>query len=139
MNDRHRESGTGPGLLLTLASDSTFSKDAEMKIASWNVNSIRARLGRVTEWLASRQPDVVCLQELKVEEKNFPALELRAAGYQSVQGCQKTYNGVANLARQGLAEAAYGVDDGVDDPQARLGGATFRGARVLSVYAPNGP
>ncbi len=109
-----------------------------MKIASWNVNSIRARLGRVTEWLASRQPDVVCLQELKVEEKDFPALELRAAGYQSVQVCQKTYNGVAILAREGLAEAAYGVDDGVDDPQARLVGATFRGARILSVYVPNG-
>jgi exodeoxyribonuclease III len=109
-----------------------------MRIASWNVNSVRARMVRVTEWLKERQPDVVCLQELKVDDGEFPGLELRAAGYRTVQFCQKTYNGVAILAKEELGDVACGIDDGVEDPQARLIAATVRGVRVVCVYVPNG-
>jgi exodeoxyribonuclease-3 len=109
-----------------------------MKIATWNVNSIRARKGRVLAWLADRRPDVVCLQELKAEEKDFPADDLAAAGYSAVRLCQKTYNGVAICARTELTDVTSGLDDGEDDPQARLISATVGGVRVVSVYVPNG-
>ncbi len=109
-----------------------------MKLATWNVNSIRARLDRVVAWLDDRKPDVVCLQELKVEEKQFPADALRAAGYEFVHVCQKTYNGVAIASRTPISDVVYGLDDGVDDPQARLVAGTVQGVRILSAYVPNG-
>jgi exodeoxyribonuclease-3 len=109
-----------------------------VKIASWNVNSIRARRERLLAWLGRVQPDVVCLQELKVEEQDMPLLELRGAGYRAVGVYQKTYNGVAILARDELTDVAYGLDDGVDDPQSRVVAATVNGVRVISVYVPNG-
>jgi exodeoxyribonuclease-3 len=109
-----------------------------MKIASWNVNSIRARLDRVLAWLQKERPDVVCLQELKAVEQAFPAEALREAGYFSAVYGQKTYNGVAILSRTEPTAVERGMDDGVEDPQARLLAADVEGVRVLSAYVPNG-
>jgi exodeoxyribonuclease-3 len=107
-------------------------------LATWNVNSIRARLDRVLAWIEARRPDVLCMQELKVEEKDFPVEPFTALGYHAAQLCQKTYNGVAILSRTPLVEVACGLDDGTDDPQARLIAGTVDGVRILTVYAPNG-
>jgi exodeoxyribonuclease III len=109
-----------------------------MKVATYNVNSLRARKQRVLDWLTRERPDVACLQELKLEDKELPVDEIRAAGYHHAAVCQKTYNGVAILSREPLTEVACGLDDGVDDPQARLVAATTGGVRVISVYVPNG-
>ena len=91
-----------------------------MKIATWNVNSIRARKDRVLAWLERTRPDAVCLQELKGEENVFPLEEIEAAGYRAAVCGQKTYNGVAILVRNGIADIERNMDDGVDDPQARF-------------------
>ena len=109
-----------------------------MKLVTWNVNSIRQRLERLQALLARHAPDVVCLQETKVVDAEFPADELRAAGYESVAVGQKSYNGVAILAKLALAEVAKGFRDGGDDAQARLLAATVAGVRVICAYAPNG-
>src|SRR5690349_8193567 len=103
-----------------------------MLIASWNVNSIRARVERVQAWLQATQPDVLCMQELKAEEKQAPVFE----GYYSVASFQKTYNGVAILSKTPITDVTRG--DGSDDGQARLIAGTVGGLRILSVYAPNG-
>lgn len=108
-----------------------------MKLASWNVNSIKVRLPQLLEWLAAAQPDVVCLQELKTEEAGFPRAALEAAGYSSVVSGQKTYNGVAILSRAPLGEVATGIAD-FDDEQRRVIAATTGGVRVVCVYCPNG-
>jgi len=109
-----------------------------MKIATWNINSVRARLERLTTWLGTRQPDVVCLQELKCTDEEFPAAEVAAAGYRAVTHGQKTYNGVAILAKEEPSDVARGLLDGVEDAQSRVIAATVRGVRVISCYAPNG-
>ena len=109
-----------------------------MLVASWNVNSIRAREERLLRWLDTRKPDVLCLQELKVEDKAFPFETLRAAGYHAVAWGQRTYNGVAILARTEPIEVKKGIDDEVDDLQARLIGARIGSLHVLSAYVPNG-
>jgi exodeoxyribonuclease-3 len=109
-----------------------------MRIATWNVNSIRARMGRLLAWLARDPADVVCLQELKVSDAEFPVAELEAAGWRAVHHGQKTYNGVAILARTLPEEPAIGLGDGVADDEARLIAATVGGVRVLSAYVPNG-
>ena len=109
-----------------------------MLVASWNVNSIRAREERLLRWLDAQKPDVMCLQELKVEEAAFPFEKLEAAGYHAATWGQRTYNGVAILARSELAEVKKGIDDEVDDLQARLIAARVGPLRVLSAYAPNG-
>jgi len=109
-----------------------------LTLATWNLNSIKARRDRLLGWLARRQPDVVCLQELKVQEEAFPFSELRAAGYHAAVLGQKTYNGVAILSREEPNEVLKGMDDGVDDPQARLVAVRVRGIEVVSVYVPNG-
>ncbi len=109
-----------------------------MLIATWNVNSIRARIERVTAWIAAKQPDVLCMQELKVAENDYPREAFAALGYQSAHACLKTYNGVAILAKTPLADVVRGLDDGVDDPQQRLVAATVGGIRFLSAYFPNG-
>lgn len=109
-----------------------------MRIASWNVNSIRSRLDRVIEYLRATRPDVLCLQELKCTEEQFPTAELLAEGYRSAAYGQKTYNGVAVLARAEIGDVTRGLADGVEDPQSRLIGATVGGVRIFSVYAPNG-
>ena len=109
-----------------------------MKIATWNVNSIRKRLDRVIAWLTQHQPDVLCVQETKVEDDSFPRLELEAAGYHVLCHGQKTYNGVALLSRQPARDPVRGFSDGVEDGQARFLVATFGDLRVGTVYVPNG-
>jgi len=115
-----------------------------MKIASWNVNSIRTRKERLLRWLAVHQPSALCLQEIKTTEMDFPFADLDALGYRAAVHGQKTYNGVAILARREMTEVERGLGDGVDDPQARLiaarvpGPGGEAGARVVSVYVPNG-
>ena len=109
-----------------------------MRIASWNVNSVRARLDRLVDYLATRQPDVLCVQETKCQDEQFPYAAIAAAGYRAVHHGQKTYNGVAILARQPIEDPQSGMQDGVADPQARVIAATVNGVRVISVYVPNG-
>jgi exodeoxyribonuclease-3 len=109
-----------------------------VKIATWNVNSIRARWERVLGWLEAVRPDVLCMQETKVPDEEFPTLELRAVGYHVVLCGQKTYNGVAIAAREPPTEVACGLGDGGDDSQSRLIAATVGGVRFLSAYVPNG-
>ena len=109
-----------------------------MLVASWNVNSIRAREERLLRWLDARKPDVVCLQELKVEDQDFPFEAVEAAGYRAAVWGQRTYNGVAILAKTEPALVKKGIDDEVDDLQARLITARVGGLRVVNVYAPNG-
>lgn len=110
-----------------------------MIVATWNVNSIRVRLPQLTAWLARAKPDVVCLQETKVVDADFPHGELEAAGYahRAVHG-QKTYNGVALISRAPLADVVLGFADGEPDPQTRLVRATVGGVRVVNGYFPNG-
>ena len=109
-----------------------------MKLVTWNLNSIRQRAERLLALLARHDPDVVCLQETKVVDADFPAEALRASGYRSVSLGQKSYNGVAILAKQEIGEVRAGFRDGRDDAQARLLGATVAGLRVICAYAPNG-
>ena len=110
-----------------------------MKLATWNVNSIRMRLDRVLAWLGSRAPDVVCLQEIKILEDGFPFEPLRAAGYHAVVCCQKTYNGVAILSKSEPTEVVRGFGDGGEpEEQARFISARIDGVRVMCCYAPNG-
>jgi exodeoxyribonuclease-3 len=108
-----------------------------MKLASWNVNSLKVRLPHLLDWLAQVQPDVVCLQELKLEDSKFPRAELEAAGYQSAFSGQKTYNGVAILARTPLQDVSTGIP-GFQDEQRRVIAATVGETRVVGVYCPNG-
>ncbi|HSU75702.1 MAG TPA: exodeoxyribonuclease III [Burkholderiales bacterium] len=108
-----------------------------MRIATWNVNSLRVRLGHLLDWLADARPDVACLQETKTEDANFPVAELRAAGYQAVYCGQKAYNGVAILARTPISDVAHGIPDFGDDPK-RCISATVGDVRIVCLYAPNG-
>jgi exodeoxyribonuclease-3 len=108
-----------------------------MKIATWNVNSLKVRLPQVLDWLAVAQPDVLCLQETKLTDENFPAADIRAAGYHVVYAGQKTYNGVAILSRQEASDVTADLP-GLDDPQRRILGATIDGVRVLNLYVVNG-
>ncbi|MDA0336019.1 MAG: exodeoxyribonuclease III [bacterium] len=112
-----------------------------MKIASWNVNSLKVRLPQLLRWLATESPDVVGLQETKLVDESFPAAEIDAAGYHVVFAGQKAYNGVAVLSRRDtLGEAADVVTDipGLDDPQRRVMGVTVGDLRFLDLYVPNG-
>jgi exodeoxyribonuclease-3 len=108
-----------------------------MKLATWNVNSLKVRLPQLAPWLAAQRPDIVCLQETKLEDHRFPGDELVAAGYRSVWLGQKTYNGVAILARSEPLEVEAGIP-GFADEQKRVIAATVGGVRVVCVYAPNG-
>jgi exodeoxyribonuclease-3 len=109
-----------------------------MRIVSWNINSLRKRQDRLLLWLAETQPDVVCLQETKCTDEQFPELALRAAGYQSAFHGQKSYNGVAILSRNPLRDVRASLGDEKEDPQARVIAATVGETRIYSVYAPNG-
>ncbi len=109
-----------------------------MQIATWNVNSIRARKERVSAWLVEHAPEVLCVQETKVVDADFPLAELTELGYHAEIHGQKTYNGVAILARQPLADPVRGFADGEPEEDARLIAATVAGVRVVSVYVPNG-
>lgn len=109
-----------------------------MKIASWNINSLRKREERLLLWLREASPDVVCLQETKCTDEHFPAATLRDAGYTAVFHGQKSYNGVAILAKEEPREVRMGFSDEVEDTQARIIAATIGDTRVFSIYAPNG-
>ena len=108
-----------------------------MKIATWNVNSLKVRLPQVLSWLGEQKPDVLCLQETKQEDKDFPQAELQAAGYHAVSSGQKTYNGVAILSRTPPQDVLRGIP-GFDDPQQRVISASVDNVRVVCVYVPNG-
>ena len=108
-----------------------------MKIASWNVNSLRVRLPQVLDWLAEARPDVLGIQETKLTDDAFPVEEIRAAGYEVAYSGQKTYNGVAILSRAPVEDVITDLP-GLDDPQRRILGATIDGVRVLNLYVVNG-
>jgi len=108
-----------------------------MKIATWNVNSLNVRLPHVLDWLAAAGPDVLCLQETKLTDDNFPAGDIRAAGYHVVYAGQKTYNGVAIISKEEASEVITDIP-GLDDPQRRILGATIGGIRILNLYVVNG-
>jgi exodeoxyribonuclease-3 len=109
-----------------------------MRIASWNINSLRRRQDRLLSWLSDSAPDIVCLQETKCADEQFPELVLRSAGYHCAFHGQKSYNGVAILAKTELHNVRPSLCDQVDDPQARVIAATIGKLRVYSIYAPNG-
>lgn len=112
---------------------------AGVLIATWNVNSLNARMPRVQEWIAEVQPDVLCLQETKMSDAQFPAMDFQHLGYDSVHHGQGRWNGVAILSRVGLEDPVYGFEDGEEpDPDARIVWARCNGVRVCSVYVPNG-
>lgn len=106
-----------------------------MKIATWNINSIKARLPHVLRWLSEQAPDIVALQELK--QLDFPMADINAAGYQAIWSGQKTYNGVALLTRDHCEHIETAFPIFVDE-QKRLLAATVNGIRIINVYVPNG-
>jgi exodeoxyribonuclease-3 len=108
-----------------------------MKIASWNVNSLNVRLPHVERWCAEQQPDILAIQETKLEDAKFPVSALEAAGYNAAFSGQKTYNGVAILAKQPITDVAHGID-GSEDPQKRILSATVGDIRVVNLYVVNG-
>jgi exodeoxyribonuclease-3 len=108
-----------------------------MKLATWNINSLNVRLPHVLDWTATHQPDVLCLQETKLEDPKFPADALRDAGYEAIVHGQKTYNGVAILSRLPMSDAQSGIP-GFQDEQKRVLSATIAGVRVVCAYVPNG-
>ena len=109
-----------------------------VKIATWNVNSIKVRLPHVLSWLESAKPDVLLLQELKGIAENFPLLEVNGLGYQAAVVGQKAYNGVAILSRQPISETITRLPGEPEDAQARYVEGTTCGIRVASIYLPNG-
>src|SRR5256885_270890 len=112
-----------------------------MRIATWNVNSLKQRLPRIEEFLGYADVDVLCLQETKTADKSFPALSFSALGYESVHHSQGQWNGVAILSRAGVDEPSHGFGPEVADPyegDARVLAATCGGIRFITVYVPNG-
>ena len=109
-----------------------------MKIATWNVNSIKVRLPNVLEWLSEAAPDVVLLQETKTVEEKFPELEIGDAGYNCAVMGQKSYNGVAILSKRPIEDLRRGLPGDDSDEQARYIEAVISGVRVASIYLPNG-
>lgn len=108
-----------------------------MKIATWNVNSLNVRLPHLLDWLASEQPDILCLQETKLDDPKFPVAEIEAAGYRVLFSGQKTYNGVAILSKSEGMEIVSAIPD-FEDEQKRVLAATFGDIRVICAYIPNG-
>lgn len=109
-----------------------------MKIVTWNVNSVRVRHDRLLGFIDRAAPDVLCLQELKCVDDQFPRDALRSRGYGAALFGQKTYNGVAVLSRGDISNVKRSFDDGVDDPQSRFICVETMGVRVASAYIPNG-
>ncbi|MBA3830523.1 MAG: exodeoxyribonuclease III [Chthoniobacterales bacterium] len=109
-----------------------------MRVVSWNINSLRRRQERFLHWLGETAPDIICLQETKCTDEQFPAAALRDAGYHAAFHGQKSYNGVAILAKEEMGDVRVGFCDQVDDPQARVIAARVGDTRVFSIYAPNG-
>jgi exodeoxyribonuclease III len=108
-----------------------------MKLATWNVNSLKVRLPQVLDFLATHRPDALCLQETKSEDANFPLGEIQAAGYGAAFAGQKTYNGVAILSPTAPKDISVGIPN-LDDPQKRVIAVTLHDIRVVCVYVPNG-
>lgn len=108
-----------------------------MKIASWNVNSLRVRLPQVLNWLRQNEPDFLCLQETKLTDDHFPVVDINQAGYEVIFAGQRTYNGVATLSRTAAQDVVTDLPN-LDDPQRRVLATTFGKLRVLNVYVPNG-
>jgi len=109
-----------------------------MKIASWNVNSIRARIPNILEWLEEQKPDIALFQELKAQEENFPYDDIKNAGYNVVISGQKSWNGVAILSKHEITDVITALPGDESDEQARYIEATINGVRVASIYLPNG-
>jgi exodeoxyribonuclease-3 len=109
-------------------------------VATWNVNSLKARLPKVEQWLAEVQPDVLCMQETKLADSAFPAMPFAALGYESLHHGEGRWNGVAIVSRCGLEDPSPGFagDDAVPNDEARIVSATCNGVRIASVYVPNG-
>jgi exodeoxyribonuclease-3 len=114
------------------------AREEVVKLATWNVNSIRARLDHILRWLETEQPDVLCMQETKVEDDEFPSDELQMLGYAVAMAGQPTYNGVAIASRLPMKEIQIGLVDAPLDADKRLITATVGGLRVMSAYIPNG-
>ena len=109
-----------------------------MTIATWNVNSIRKRMQLVLDWLALRQPDVLCLQETKVADSEFPALMFQAAGYHATFRGMKGYNGVATLSRREPESVLYGLCEGPDSEDVRILQTVIEGVPIVNTYVPQG-
>ncbi len=110
-----------------------------MLIATWNVNSLKARLDRVTQWVNENQPDVLCMQETKMKDEVFPALTFAAMGYESAHFGQGQWNGVAIISKVGLTDVVTNFANPIaPDSEARIISATCDGVKVVSVYVPNG-
>jgi len=109
-----------------------------VRIATWNVNSLTARLARVEEWIEYTRPDILCMQETKVSDSAFPAMPFSALGYEIVSHGDGRWNGVAIASRVGLSDVQHGFDNDADEQGCRLVAATCGGIRVHSLYVPNG-
>jgi len=111
-----------------------------MKIATWNINSINARLPALIAYLDKEAPDFLCLQEIKCQDDNFPLLDIKGAGYDALFAGQKSYNGVALLAKEALTNPLFSLPNAPDGgEQARfVSGVAKSGVRIISVYVPNG-
>lgn len=109
-----------------------------MKVVTWNLNSIRARMARLETWLDRERPDVLCIQETKVEDSGFPHALFESRGYHVATYGQRSYNGVAIASTQPLADVARTFEDGGEEDGSRLIAATTHGIRAVCVYVPNG-
>ncbi len=118
--------------------EKSIARYKKMKIATWNVNSLNVRQPQVLEWLLNQQPDVLALQELKLEQDKFPIAALNMMGWNAVWSGQKTYNGVAIISRHNMQDVHIGLPEMADDPQRRVIAATINGVRVINVYCVNG-
>ena len=107
-----------------------------LKIATWNINSVRLRIDLVAKFLKSARPDVLCLQETKAQDRDFPAAEIEAAGYQVVFRGEKSYNGVAILSKAKPTDMQFGLDDGQSPDETRLVTAAFGPVHVVNTYVP---
>ena len=108
-----------------------------MKLATWNVNSLKVRLPQVLDWLEMNQPDILCLQETKLINENFPLSDIAEVGYQSIYTGQKTYNGVAILSKK-TGDAVVTTIPNFEDEQKRVIASTFGELRIVCIYVPNG-
>ncbi len=109
-----------------------------MRVATWNINSIRMRLARLQQWLENQNPDVLCLQETKVTDEDFPGAPFEGMGFHCVVRGQKSYNGVAIISKTPPGEVLRGLPDDEPDAPARIIAATVQGIRIINIYAPNG-
>ncbi len=108
-----------------------------MKIATWNVNSLKVRLPQVLDWLEKEQPEILALQETKTADENFPLVEFEAAGYHACFSGQKTYNGVAVISKAPASDPVTDIPK-LDDPQRRILAVTLNNVRVVNLYVVNG-